>query len=175
AVYRGQGGAGRVPDGRRGDRGTRGRDRGQGVGRAGAGRRAAAATDRGAPGDGAPTQRGPATSDAEVADLRRAVMHGPCEGLPDNPRGWLIQTAVRRLTDQYRSDQARRRREESATMGEVRDAEPVPRDDALLLLFMCCHPALPPASSIALTLRAVAGLSTAEIATAFLVPEATMA
>src|SRR4029450_11714344 len=71
--------------------------------------------------------------------------------------------------------QARRRREESATMGEVRDAEPVPRDDALLLLFMCCHPALTPASSIALTLRAVAGLSTAEIATAFLVPEATRA
>ena len=116
-----------------------------------------------------------AAEDAVQEALLAAAMHWPVEGLPDNPRGWLIQTAVRRLTDQYRSDQARRRREESATLGEVRDAEPAPRDDALVLLFMCCHPALTPASSIALTLRAVAGLSTAEIATAFLVPEATMA
>jgi predicted RNA polymerase sigma factor len=82
---------------------------------------------------------------------------------------------VRRLTDQYRSDQARRRREESAVVRELPGAEPVQRDDALVLLFMCCHPALTQASAIALTLRAVAGLSTAQIATAFLVPEATMA
>ena len=96
--------------------------------------------------------------------LLAAAMHWPAEGLPDNPRGWLIQTAVRRLTDQYRSEAARRRREESAALREVPGAEPVQRDDTLVLLFMCCHPALTPASSIALTLRAVAGLTTAQIA-----------
>jgi RNA polymerase sigma factor (sigma-70 family) len=116
-----------------------------------------------------------AAEDAVQEALLAAAMHWPAEGLPDNPRGWLIQTAVRRLTDQYRSDQARRRREESAALRELPGAEPAQRDDTLVLLFMCCHPALTPASSIALTLRAVAGLSTAEIATAFLVPEATMA
>jgi RNA polymerase sigma factor (sigma-70 family) len=113
--------------------------------------------------------------DAVQEALLAAAMHWPGEGLPDNPRGWLIQTAVRRLTDQYRSDQARRRREESAALREVPGADPVQHDDALVLLFMCCHPALTPASAIALTLRAVAGLTTAEIAKAFLVPEATMA
>jgi RNA polymerase sigma factor (sigma-70 family) len=113
--------------------------------------------------------------DAVQEALLAAAMHWPGEGLPDNPRGWLIQTAVRRLTDQYRSDQARRRREASAALREVPDADPVQHDDALVLLFMCCHPALTPASAIALTLRAVAGLTTAEIAKAFLVPEATMA
>jgi RNA polymerase sigma factor (sigma-70 family) len=116
-----------------------------------------------------------AAEDAVQEALLAAAMHWPAEGLPDNPRGWLIQTAVRRLTDQYRSDQARRRREESAALRELPGAEPAQRDDPLVLLFMCCHPALTPASSIALTLRTVAGLSTAEIATAFLVPEATMA
>ena len=116
-----------------------------------------------------------AAEDAVQEALLAAAIHWPAEGLPDNPRGWLIQTAVRRLTDQYRSDQARRQREESAALRELLGAEPAQRDDALVLLFMCCHPALTPASSIALTLRAVAGLSTAEIATAFLVPEATMA
>ena len=116
-----------------------------------------------------------AAEDAVQEALLAAAMHWPAEGLPDNPRGWLIQTAVRRLTDQYRSDQARRHREKSAALRELPGAEPAQRDDALVLLFMCCHPALTPASSIALTLRAVAGLSTAEIATAFLVPEATMA
>jgi RNA polymerase sigma factor (sigma-70 family) len=115
-----------------------------------------------------------AAEDAVQEALLAATRHWPAEGLPDNPRGWLIHTAVRRLTDQYRSDAARRRREESAALREVPDAEPVQRDDALVLLFMCCHPALTPASSIALMLRAVAGLSTAEIAKAFLVPEATM-
>jgi predicted RNA polymerase sigma factor len=110
-----------------------------------------------------------AAEDAVQEALLAAAMHWPAEGLPDNPRGWLIQTAVRRLTDQYRSDQARRRREESAALRELPGAEPAQRDDPLVLLFMCCHPALTPASSIALTLRTVAGLSTAEIATAFLV------
>src|SRR5918999_3618644 len=204
-VHPGQGGAGRLSAGRRGVRGTRDRDRGAGVGRAGTRRRAAAESDRGAAAHGTPTRRGPVTTTARIEDLLRelapqalgavvrrygefdaaedavqeallaAAIHWPAEGLPDNPRGWLIQTAVRRLTDQYRSNQARRRREESAALREVPGAEPVQRDDALVLLFMCCHPALTPASSIALTLRAVAGLSTAEIATAFLVPEATMA
>ena len=116
-----------------------------------------------------------AAEDAVQEALLAAAMHWPAEGLPDNPRGWLIQTAVRRLTDQYRSEAARRRREVSAALREVPGAEPVQRDDTLVLLFTCCHPALTPASSIALTLRAVAGLTTAEIATAFLVPEATMA
>ncbi|SDL29396.1 RNA polymerase sigma factor [Nonomuraea jiangxiensis] len=116
-----------------------------------------------------------AAEDAVQEALLAASLHWPGEGLPDNPRAWLIQTAVRRLTDHYRSDQARRRREESAALREVPGAEPAQRDDALVLLFMCCHPALTPASAIALTLRAVAGLTTAEIAAAFLVPEATMA
>jgi predicted RNA polymerase sigma factor len=104
--------------------------------------------------------------------------------MPDNPRGWLIQTAFRRMTDQQRSEQARRRREERlATELELEQelATGLPEDDAeggddtLVLLFMCCHPALSLASAIALTLRAVGGLTTAEIAKAFLVPEATMA
>jgi predicted RNA polymerase sigma factor len=95
-----------------------------------------------------------AAEDAVQEALLAAAMDWPAEGLPDNPRGWLIQTAVRRLTDQYRSDQARRRREEAAALREVPGAEPVQQDDALVLLFLCCHPALTPASSIALTLRA---------------------
>jgi len=115
----------------------------------------------------------------------------PVAGIPDNPRGWLFQVAVRRLTDQVRQEQARRRREDVVARERHEDAggsfaaEPfVPpndgeigaeRDDSLLLLFMCCHAALTPASAIALTLRAVGGLTTAEIANAFLVPEATMA
>ncbi|VVJ19808.1 RNA polymerase ECF-type sigma factor [Amycolatopsis camponoti] len=115
-----------------------------------------------------------AAEDAVQEALLAAARHWPSEGLPDNPRGWLIQAAVNRLTDQLRSDQARRRREDAAAL------EPPPpdvpdRDDTLVLLFLCCHPALTPASAIALTLRAVGGLTTAEIAGAFLVPEATMA
>jgi RNA polymerase sigma factor (sigma-70 family) len=116
-----------------------------------------------------------AAEDAVQEALLAATTHWPAEGLPGNPRGWLIQTAVRRLIDQYRSEAARRHREESVALREVPGAEPVQRDDTLVLLFMCCHPALTPASSIAVTLRAVAGLTTAEIAAAFLVPEATMA
>lgn len=105
------------------------------------------------------------------------------EGVPDNPRGWLLTVASRRLTDQLRSESARRRREETAAalspaaefVAPATDrVEPV-ADDTLTLLYLCCHPALTSASRIALTLRAVGGLTTAQIASAFLVPEATMA
>jgi len=116
-----------------------------------------------------------AAEDAVQEALLAAATHWPGDGLPDNPRGWLIQVAVRRMTDQIRSEQARRRREDLAATEEPPTADVGDRDDTLLLLFMCCHPALTPASAIALTLRAVGGLTTAEIANAFLVPEATMA
>jgi RNA polymerase sigma factor (sigma-70 family) len=115
-----------------------------------------------------------AAEDAVQEALLAAALHWPRDGVPDNPRAWLIQTAVRRMTDQLRSETARRRREDTA----VREPPPAvvtDRDDSLILLFMCCHPALTAASAIALTLRAVGGLTTAEIANAFLVPEATMA
>jgi len=110
-----------------------------------------------------------------------AVVQWPREGVPDNPRGWLIHVASRRMTDHVRTEMARRRREselalEAVTATEWTAIETAPEeDDTLVLLFMCCHPALTLASAIALTLRAVGGLTTAEIAHAFLVPEATMA
>jgi RNA polymerase sigma factor (sigma-70 family) len=113
--------------------------------------------------------------DAVQEALIAAARHWPAEGVPANPRGWLIQTAVRKMTDQLRSEQARRRREDAAAMAEPSAVDVTGRDDTLVLLFMCCHPALTPASAIALTLRAVGGLTTAEIAKAFLVPESTMA
>ena len=113
--------------------------------------------------------------DAVQEALIAAARHWPAEGVPVNPRGWLIQTAVRKRTDQLRSEQARRRREDAAAMAEPPGVDVTGRDDTLILLFMCCHPALTPASAIALTLRAVGGLTTAEIAKAFLVPESTMA
>ncbi|WNV83986.1 DUF6596 domain-containing protein [Umezawaea sp. Da 62-37] len=116
-----------------------------------------------------------AAEDAVQEALLAAALHWPSDGLPDNPRGWLLQAAQRRLTDQFRSDQARRRREESVFSLESPPVDVADRDDTLVLLFLCCHPALTPASAIALTLRAVGGLTTAEIANAFLVPEATMA
>jgi RNA polymerase sigma factor (sigma-70 family) len=122
--------------------------------------------------------------DAVQEALIAAARRWPADGVPSNPRGWLYHVALRRLADHVRSEMARRRREE-AVAGEVwaewafvppPDAEvAVDEDDTLVLLFMCCHPALTPASAIALTLRAVGGLTTAEIAAAFLVPEATMA
>ncbi|MDN3026689.1 sigma-70 family RNA polymerase sigma factor [Streptomyces sp. S.PB5] len=100
-------------------------------------------------------------------------------GVPDNPRGWLIKVASRRLVDALRAEDARRVREERAAALDVRLApgeDRAPReDDTLSLLFLCCHPDLPPPAQIALTLRAVGGLTTAEIARAYLVPEATMA
>jgi RNA polymerase sigma factor (sigma-70 family) len=117
-----------------------------------------------------------ACEDAVQEALLSATVRWPDQGLPRNPRGWLITVASRRVTDQLRSDQARRRREDTTAALAPRDASEVPdRDETLTLLFLCCHPALSPASQLALTLRAVGGLSTAQIANAFLVPEATMA
>ncbi len=98
------------------------------------------------------------------------------KGVPESPRGWLITVASRRMMDQIRSDSARRRRETAAALAPAPDADQPPeQDDTLMILFLCCHPTLSPASQIALTLRAVGGLTTAQIARAFLVPEATMA
>ncbi|WP_436533707.1 RNA polymerase sigma factor [Actinoplanes sp. HUAS TT8] len=102
-----------------------------------------------------------------------ASVQWPRDGVPQNPRGWLMTVASRRLIDEVRSESARRERE-SANAVEV-PVEVADSDDTLLLLFLCCHPALTAASQTALTLRAVGGLTTAEIARAFLVPEATMA
>jgi predicted RNA polymerase sigma factor len=102
-------------------------------------------------------------------------LHWPRDGVPEKPRGWLIQTAERRLIDQRRSERSRRDREDLAALQEPSPEEVSNQDDTLIVLFMCCHPALTPASAIALTLRAVGGLTTAEIANAFLVSEATMA
>jgi RNA polymerase sigma factor (sigma-70 family) len=115
-----------------------------------------------------------AAEDAVQEALIAAALHWPADGIPGHPRGWLLQAATRRMTDQIRSDQARQRRERTAA-AEPPPAEIPADDDTLTLLFMCCHPVLTPASAIALTLRAVGGLTTAEIASAFLVPEATMA
>ena len=114
--------------------------------------------------------------DAVQEALLAAAMQWNHSGVPENPRGWLITVASRRLTDLLRSEQARQRREETvARWSAVETVGPSAHDDSLILLFMCCHEALSPASQIALTLRAVGGLTTAEIARAFLVPEATMA
>src|SRR5262249_57949940 len=99
----------------------------------------------------------------------------PADGVPENPRAWLLQAATRRLIDQYRSDRSRRERERGAVAERCQAPDVSDRDDTLALVFMCCHPALTPSSAIALTLRAVGGLTTAEIAHAFLVPEATLA
>jgi RNA polymerase sigma factor (sigma-70 family) len=122
--------------------------------------------------------------DAVQEAVLAAAVQWPAEGVPDNPRGWLLTVASRRLIDQVRSEHARRERESALAAESVTSeaatsevaAEDVPdTDDTLALLFLCCHPALTPASQTALTLRAVGGLATAEIARAFLVPEATMA
>jgi len=119
--------------------------------------------------------------DAVQEALIAAVLRWPQDGVPENPRGWLIQVASRRMTDHVRSELARRSRETTVAM-EVETIAPeadlecdMDPDDTLILLFMCCHPALTSPSAIALTLRAVGGLTTAEIANAFLVPESTMA
>ncbi|MFE0422640.1 RNA polymerase sigma factor [Streptomyces sp. NPDC058953] len=122
--------------------------------------------------------------DAVQEALIAAARQWPDEGVPANPRGWLIRVAARRQVDLLRADEARRRREESAATLAPRDAHTAPApgedrapsdDDTLTLLFLCCHPDLTAAAQIALTLRAVGGLTTAEIARAHLVPEATMA
>jgi RNA polymerase sigma factor (sigma-70 family) len=122
-----------------------------------------------------------AAEDAVQEALIAAAVQWPRQGVPDNPRAWLIQVALRRMTDHVRSEMARRQRETAAAMEMDQlapsvDAEiETDQDDTLILLFTCCHPALTSSSAIALTLRAVGGLTTAEIANAFLVPEATMA
>ena len=123
--------------------------------------------------------------DAVQEALLAAATQWPQEGVPENPVAWLITVGSRRLTDLLRAEQARRRREDQvsswilpadfAAPAADAAAPPADTDDGLILLFMCCHPALTPASQIALALRAVGGLTTAEIATAFLVPEKTMA
>jgi predicted RNA polymerase sigma factor len=108
--------------------------------------------------------------------LFAAAVRWPELGVPDNPRGWLIQVAARRMTDQLRAELARRRREAIVVAEQLEEVPAVSeQDDTLVLLFMCCHPALTPSTAVALTLRAVGGLTTAEIANAFLVPESTMA
>ncbi|TCC44514.1 sigma-70 family RNA polymerase sigma factor [Kribbella capetownensis] len=116
-----------------------------------------------------------AAEDAVQEALLAAATTWPRDGTPDNPKAWLIQAASRRLIDEVRQEQARRRREEKAALRDVPPEDVEEQDDALRLLFLCCHPKLTPASAIALTLRAVGGLTTAEIAHAYLVPEATMA
>jgi RNA polymerase sigma factor (sigma-70 family) len=140
-----------------------------------------------------------AAEDAVQEALVAAAVQWPEEGVPENPRGWLIHVAARRMTDHLRAELARRRRETLVVMqapahdqvapaadlpslayfgssfGGANSAAASEQDDTLILLFMCCHPALTRPSAIALTLRAVGGLTTAEIANAFLVPEATMA
>jgi RNA polymerase sigma factor (sigma-70 family) len=116
-----------------------------------------------------------ACEDAVQEALAAAAAQWPVEGWPENPRAWLVTVASRRLADQVRSDAARRRREEADALRTPPTGDVEADDDTLTLLFLCCHPALTPSSQVALTLRAVGGLSTAEIARAFLVPEATMA
>ena len=107
--------------------------------------------------------------------LLAATLQWPKTGVPDNPRSWLMTVASRRLVDEWRSESARRLREENATALEMPVQEVLAHDDTLTLLFLCCHPALSVPSQLALTLRAVGGLTTSEIASAFLVPESTMA
>lgn len=134
----------------------------------------------------------PSAEDAVQEALIAAAAQWPLEGVPANPRAWLIQVALRRMTDHVRSESARRRREietalEAQWTVSAADAEPLAEEGAgeegedgkdnetLTLFFMCCHPSLSAASAIALALRALGGLTTAEIGRAFLVPEATMA
>jgi RNA polymerase sigma factor (sigma-70 family) len=113
--------------------------------------------------------------DAVQEALLAASVQWPRDGVPDNPRAWLITAASRRRIEMWRADRARRRREQTIATQAVPDPPLVPdRDDTLTLMLLCCHPSLTPASQVALTLRAVGGLSTAEIARAFLVPEATV-
>ena len=122
--------------------------------------------------------------DAIQEALLAAAVQWPADGVPERPRGWLVTVASRRMTDQVRGESARRRREEAVATASPADEWvapgadadlPAAADDTLTLLFLCCHPALSPPSQVALTLRAVGGLTTAQVARAFLVPEATMA
>ena len=114
--------------------------------------------------------------DAVQEALVAAAASWPADGVPESPLGWLVRVASRRMADLYRSDEARRRREDLAASWSREPPDPASgQDDTLTLFFMCCHPSLAPASGVALTLRALGGLTTREIAAAFLVPEATMA
>jgi len=113
--------------------------------------------------------------DAVQEALLAAALSWPTEGTPGNPLGWLIRVAARRMTDQYRSEDARRRRELLAASWSLADPGPAAgQDDTLILMYLCCHPALAPGSAIPLTLRAVGGLTTRQIAAAFLLPEPAM-
>ncbi|WP_123669811.1 RNA polymerase sigma factor [Actinocorallia herbida] len=122
-----------------------------------------------------------ACEDAVQEALAAAVAQWPKEGIPENPRGWLVTVAGRRLLDAFRAENARRARENALAVATPQSEllgaadSPPERDDSLTLLLLCCHPAVSMQSRIALTLRAVGGLTTAQIAAAFLVPEATMA
>ncbi|MEV4479572.1 RNA polymerase sigma factor [Micromonospora coxensis] len=123
-----------------------------------------------------------ACEDAVQEALLAAATQWPGQGTPENPRAWLLTVAGRRLTDEWRSERARRDREVAVALREPAYAAVAPpadedgsdSDDSLTLLLLCCHPALPRSAQLALTLRAVGGLTTAQIARAFLVPEATM-
>ena len=116
-----------------------------------------------------------AAEDAVQEALLAATLRWPSDGVPEHPRGWLIQTAERRMIDHWRSDESRRHRERVALLQDGPAPAVSDHDDTLFVVFMSCHPTLTDASAIALTLRAVGGLTTAEIASAFLVDESTMA
>jgi len=115
--------------------------------------------------------------DAVQEALLAAAVQWPAEGLPASPKGWLITTASRRRIETWRRESARRLREQTVVALAPTEPAPAPaaEDDTLTLLLLCCHPALTPVSQVALTLRAVGGLTTAEIGRALLVPEATVA
>jgi RNA polymerase sigma factor (sigma-70 family) len=112
--------------------------------------------------------------DAVQEALLAAVRQWPVGGIPERPHAWLLTVAGRTLVDRWRADSARRRREAAAALDPTDQAPGTDRDDTLALVFLCCHPVLTPASQLALTLRAVGGLTTAEVAAALLVPEATV-
>jgi len=124
-----------------------------------------------------------ACEDAVQEALLAAATQWPADGIPDNPRGWLVRVASRKLLDRQRSQAARARREQEVALQGCADAHAPSadearggdQDDTVHLLLLCCHPGLSPVSQVALTLRAVAGLTTAQVAAGFLVPEATMA
>ena len=116
-----------------------------------------------------------ACEDAVQEALAAAARQWPADGVPDRPPAWLLTVASRALVDQWRADSARRRRETAAALDPTDQAPAADADDTLTLLFLCCHPSLSAPSQLALTLRAVGGLTTAEIAAAFLLPEATIA
>ena len=113
--------------------------------------------------------------DAVQEALLAAALQWPAEGVPDNPRGWLVTVAFRRRTEIWRNESSRRRREEALATAAVSEPDALPaEDDTLTLLLLCCHPVLTPTSQVALTLRAVGGLTTSEIARALLVPDKTV-